>query len=86
MHGIFVLLVFPVVACAFFLTVGCWVYFVFVDCLHCMVMFILNTRDGIYNRFLCKRKRKEKLENFCLGWKVEGDLGGCVRDSLRVVL
>ena len=38
----------------------CWVLGIFflVDSLHCMVMFILNTRDGIYNRLLCKKKKK----------------------------
>ena len=46
------------VTCAFFFY--CWVLGIFflVDSLHCMVMFILNTRDGIYNRLLCKRKKR----------------------------
>ena len=43
----FCFVLFLVVTCTFFLLLGVGYYFFFVDCLHCMVMFILNTRGGI---------------------------------------
>ena len=87
----FCFVLFLVVTCAFsFFTVGCWVYFVFVDCLHCMVMFILNTRDGIYNRFLlCKRKKNWRILPRWLCDRPLPSINEIVfgeRASLRVVL